>query len=156
MMSETPASAFHPLATGPLAPCNRVIEAAMNEDMSKKGLVSKALARFHERMAKGGAAMPMVAYCATSRDGRTLVDQVMLDSDSVADFRALTDGVARSNRITDGVEVSRILERAGAYGGAVERPERRVDHRDVRFVLSQGSRGAGRGPQPDQSGSLNR
>lgn len=94
-MSGASGEAFRPLTIGPLRLRNRFIKAATNEGMAKKGLVSKGLALFHERTAEGGAAMSTVAYCATSRDGRTFVDQVTLDRDSVADFRALTDGVHR-------------------------------------------------------------
>ena len=94
-MSEASGEAFRPLNIGPLRLRNRFIKAATNEGMAKKGLVSKGLALFHERVAAGGAAMSTVAYCATSRDGRTFVDQVTLDRDSLTDFRALTDGVHR-------------------------------------------------------------
>lgn len=126
----------------------------MNEDMAKKVVVSKGLAGFYKRMAKDNAAISMVAYCATIGDVRTVVDHVMLDPDSAADFRALTDGVARQSDHR-WVEVSRILER-GRIWQSVEGPEDRIDHGDVRFVLSQESWAAGRGLQPDQSGSLNR
>lgn len=85
--------AFAPLTIGPLTLKNRFIKAATNEGMAKGGIVSKGLAQFHARMAQGGAALSTVAYCATSRDGRTFVDQAVLDADSVGDFRALTDGV---------------------------------------------------------------
>ena len=74
---------------------NRFIKAATNEGMAKRGLVSKGLARFHERIAQGGAALSTVAYCATSADGRTFVDQAVLEDDSIHDFRALTDAVHR-------------------------------------------------------------
>lgn len=85
--------AYQPLQLGPLALRNRFIKAATNEGMAKGGLVSKGLARFHERMAEGGAALSTVAYCATSKDGRTFVDQATLDDESVPDFRGLTDAV---------------------------------------------------------------
>lgn len=87
------ANAFTPLAIGPLTLRNRFIKAATNEGMAKRGIVSKGLARFHEQVAEGGAALSTVAYCATSHDGRTFVDQAVLDNDSIADFRALTDAV---------------------------------------------------------------
>ncbi|MEZ5710284.1 MAG: NADH:flavin oxidoreductase [Blastomonas sp.] len=89
------AKAFTPLTIGPLTLRNRFIKAATNEGMAKGGVVSKGLARFHEKMAEGGAALSTVAYCATSKDGRTFVDQAVFDQDSVADFRALTDAVHR-------------------------------------------------------------
>lgn len=80
---------------GPLTMRNRFIKAATNEGMAKGGVVSKGLARFHEKVAEGGAALSTVAYCATSKDGRTFVDQATLDDDSIVDFRALTDAVHR-------------------------------------------------------------
>ena len=88
-------SAFDPIAIGPITLRNRFIKAATNEGMAKGGVVTKGLARFHERMAQGGVAMSVVAYCATSLDGRTFVDQATLNRDSVPDFRALTDNVHR-------------------------------------------------------------
>lgn len=85
--------AFEPITIGPLKLRNRFIKAATNEGMAKRGVVTKGLAHFHERIAAGGAAMSTVAYCATSRDGRTFTDQAVLDAQSLEDFRALTDGV---------------------------------------------------------------
>jgi len=86
-------TAFTPLQIGPLTLRNRFIKAATNEGMAKGGVVTKGLAHFHERIAEGGAAMSTVAYCATSDDGRTFVDQAVLNPESAADFKALTDGV---------------------------------------------------------------
>lgn len=85
--------AFSPQTVGPLALRNRFVKAATNEGMAKRGIVTKGLAKFHADVAAGGAALTTVAYCATSKDGRTFVDQVTLDDDSIADLRALTDGV---------------------------------------------------------------
>lgn len=89
-MAQSP---FDPVKIGPLGLRNRFIKAATNEGKAKGGIVSKGLAQFHESMAAGGAALSTVAYCATSRDGRTFIDQAVLDDASRADFRALTDGV---------------------------------------------------------------
>lgn len=94
MESQIP-SPFSEMKVGPLKLRNRFIKAATNEGMAKGGIVSKGLARFHERVAEGGAAMTTVAYCATSKDGRTFVDQAVLDDESMSDFRALTDSVHR-------------------------------------------------------------
>lgn len=91
-MSKT-APAFKPLKVGPLKLRNRFIKVATNEGMCKGGVISKGLVKFHENMAKGGAALTTVAYCATSRDGRTFVDQARLGDDTVADFRILTEAV---------------------------------------------------------------
>jgi 2,4-dienoyl-CoA reductase-like NADH-dependent reductase (Old Yellow Enzyme family) len=91
-VSDNP-SAFSPLTVGPLTLRNRFIKAATNEGMAKGGIVSKGLAKFHENISAGGAALSTVAYCATSPDARTFVDQAILDDDSVPDFRELTEGV---------------------------------------------------------------
>jgi 2,4-dienoyl-CoA reductase-like NADH-dependent reductase (Old Yellow Enzyme family) len=86
-------SMFAPVKIGPLTLRNRFIKSATNEGKAKGGIVSKGLAQFHERVAEGGSALSTVAYCATSPDARTFVDQAILDDDSLADFRVLTDGV---------------------------------------------------------------
>jgi 2,4-dienoyl-CoA reductase-like NADH-dependent reductase (Old Yellow Enzyme family) len=88
-------SPFSPLKLGPLTLRNRFIKSATNEGMAKGGIASAGLARWHERMAEGGIALNTVAYCAVSPDGRTFVDQVMLDEATVPDLRALTDAVHR-------------------------------------------------------------
>ena len=95
MPDRAAASAFTPLTVGPIRLRNRFIKAATNEGMAKGGLVTKGLAKFHENVAAGGAALTTVAYCATSRDGRTFVDQATLDAETIFDFTALTDGVHR-------------------------------------------------------------
>ncbi|MEM9705762.1 MAG: NADH:flavin oxidoreductase [Pseudomonadota bacterium] len=86
-------NAFTPIKIGPLTLRNRFVKSATNEGMAKGGIVSRGLARFHERMAEGGVALSTVAYCSTSKDGRTFVDQVTMDDESLPDFRVLTDGV---------------------------------------------------------------
>ncbi len=93
MHSKIAPSPFSPVTIGPLTLRNRFIKSATNEGMAKRGIVSKGLATFHENVAAGGAALSTVAYCATSPDGRTFVDQAILDDDSRPDFRALTDAV---------------------------------------------------------------
>lgn len=92
-MRQSGTIAFTPLQVGPLTLRNRFIKAATNEGMCKGGVISKGLAKFHERIAEGGAALTTVAYCATSPDGRTFVDQAVLKPETVKDFRVLTDGV---------------------------------------------------------------
>jgi 2,4-dienoyl-CoA reductase-like NADH-dependent reductase (Old Yellow Enzyme family) len=103
-------SAFTPLTLGPLTLRNRFIKAATNEGMCKGGVISKGLAQFHETIAKGGAAMTTVAYCATSKDGQTFVDQAHLSQDTVADFKALTDGVHKH-----GAAAQAQITHAGAF-----------------------------------------
>jgi 2,4-dienoyl-CoA reductase-like NADH-dependent reductase (Old Yellow Enzyme family) len=108
--ASAPPSPFSPVAIGPLTLRNRFIKSATNEGMAKGGVVTKGLARFHERMAEGGAALTTVAYCSTSRDGRTFVDQVTLDDASIPDLRALTDGVHKH-----GAAASAQITHAGCF-----------------------------------------
>lgn len=109
MQSTTP-SPFSPVNIGPLTLRNRFIKSATNEGMAKNAIVSKGLALFHERMAAGGAALSTVAYCATSPDGRTFIDQAVLDDASLRDFRALTDGVHKH-----GAAASAQITHAGSF-----------------------------------------
>lgn len=103
-----PTSPFSPFTFGPLTIKNRFIKTATNEGMARNGGVpSKMLARFHERIAAGGIGMTTVAYCAVSTDGKTFIDQVELNQESVPHLRALTDavhkhGAAASAQITHG------------------------------------------------------
>lgn len=85
--------AFTPVKIGPIELRNRLIKAATNEGMAKKGIVTKGLANWHAQISEGGVGMSTVAYCATSDDGKTFVDQACLNEASMDDFRALTDGV---------------------------------------------------------------
>lgn len=109
-MSTSQSNAFTPLTIGPLKLRNRFIKAATNEGMCKNGVISKGLAKFHEDIAEGGAAMTTVAYCATSKDGQTFIDQAHLSPDTVADFKALTDGVHKH-----GAAAQAQLTHAGAF-----------------------------------------
>ena len=104
------AKAFTPLTIGPLKLRNRFIKAATNEGMCKNGIISKGLAQFHERVAEGGAAMTTVAYCATSKDGQTFVDQAHLSPEAVKDFKALTDSVHKH-----GAAAQAQITHAGAF-----------------------------------------
>jgi len=109
-MSKSASKAFSPITIGPLTLRNRFIKAATNEGMCKGGVISKGLAKFHERIAQGGAAMSTVAYCATSKDGQTFVDQAHLSSETVADFKVLTDGVHKH-----GAAAQAQITHAGAF-----------------------------------------
>ncbi|MEM9013792.1 MAG: NADH:flavin oxidoreductase, partial [Pseudomonadota bacterium] len=109
-MNKETGRLFSPIKIGPLRLKNRIIKPATNEGMAKGGLVSKGLARFHERIAAGGASLSTVAYCAIDRDGRTFVDQVTMDNGSLRDFRILTDGVHKN-----GAAASAQLTHAGSF-----------------------------------------
>lgn len=102
--------AFTPLKIGPITLRNRFIKAATNEGMCKSGIISKGLATFHEAMAEGGAAMTTVAYCATSKDGQTFVDQAHLGPETIKDFKALTERVHKH-----GAAAQAQITHAGAF-----------------------------------------
>lgn len=90
-----PTSPFEPLRIGPLTLRNRFIKSATNEGMARGGVPSQALVQHHRSMAAGGVGMTTVAYCAISADGRTFVDQVQLQPQTLPHLRALTDAVHR-------------------------------------------------------------
>ncbi|OBH73233.1 NADH:flavin oxidoreductase [Mycobacterium intracellulare] len=85
--------AFSPLRLGPLSLKNRFIKAATFEGVMPRGTVSDALIDFHTEVARGGAAMTTVAYCAISPGGRVHRDTVVLDRDRVPQLRRLTEAV---------------------------------------------------------------
>lgn len=92
-MTEPNPKLFSSFKLGPIALRNRLIKAATNEGMAKGGIISRGLSKFHADIAAGGIGMTTVAYCATSKEGMTFVDQACLNEDSIADFKVLTDGV---------------------------------------------------------------
>ncbi len=96
MKNTAAASPFSPVTIGPLTLKNRFIKAATNEGMSAGGVPSKQLALLHGNLAGGGVALTTVAYCAVSRDGRTLPNQLILEPASLPHFKALTDAVHAS------------------------------------------------------------
>lgn len=85
--------AFTPARLGPLTLKNRFIKAATFEGVMPRGQVSDALVDFHTEVARGGAAMTTVAYCAVSPGGRVHRDTVVLDGDRARQFRRLTSAV---------------------------------------------------------------
>ncbi len=93
--SDSAPSPFRAMRIGPMTLRNRFIKSATNEGMAKGGVPSKMLAKWHEAFARGGIGMTTVAYCAVSPDGRTFVDQVSMNQQSLPDLRALTEAVHR-------------------------------------------------------------
>lgn len=85
--------AFLPARLGPLTLKNRFVKAATFEGVMPRGQVSEALVEFHEAVARGGAAMTTVAYCAVSPGGRVHRDTVVLDADRAAQLRKVTSAV---------------------------------------------------------------
>ncbi|MBX3314678.1 MAG: NADH:flavin oxidoreductase [Actinobacteria bacterium] len=86
-------SPFEPGRLGPLRLRNRIIKAATFEGVMRRGAVSDELIDFHVRVARGGAALTTVAYCAISKGGRVSPDTMVLRDELVPDLRRLTDGV---------------------------------------------------------------
>ena len=85
--------AFTSARLGPLTLKNRFIKAATFEGVMPRGQVSDALVDFHAEVARGGAAMTTVAYCAVSPGGRVHRDTLVLDADRARALRKLTDAV---------------------------------------------------------------
>lgn len=108
--NSQPSSAFAPLTIGPLTLRNRFIKSATNEGASRGGIPTKQMVRLHESIAQGGIGMTTLAYCAVSNDGRTLPDQIVLDSHSQPHLRALTDAVHRH-----GAAVSAQITHGGCF-----------------------------------------
>jgi 2,4-dienoyl-CoA reductase-like NADH-dependent reductase (Old Yellow Enzyme family) len=84
---------FAPASLGPLRLRNRIVKAATFEGVMPRGAVTDDLVAFHRRVARGGAAMTTVAYCAVSPGGRVHRDTLVMRDDIVADLRRLTDAV---------------------------------------------------------------
>lgn len=78
---------------GPLTLKNRFIKAATFEGRMPRGEVTDDLIEFHTEVARGGAAMTTVAYCAISAGGRVHRDTMVLDRRGAQALRRLTDAV---------------------------------------------------------------
>lgn len=92
--TATPASAiWEPARLGPLTLRNRIIKAATFEGVMPRGRVTDELIDFHAEVARGGAAMTTVAYCAVSPGGRVNNHALVLDTNTGRDLRRLTDTV---------------------------------------------------------------
>jgi len=86
-------SPFEPAQLGPLSLRNRIIKAATFEGVMPGGTVSDELIDFHRRVARGGAAMTTVAYCAISPGGRVNRNTLVMSDDILVDLRRLTEAV---------------------------------------------------------------
>lgn len=85
--------AFTPTTLGPLTLKNRFVKAATFEGVMPRGQVSDALVDFHTEVARGGAAMTTVAYCAISPGGRVHRDTIVLDRERTLQLQRLTAAV---------------------------------------------------------------
>ncbi|WP_237571075.1 NADH:flavin oxidoreductase [Mycolicibacterium lacusdiani] len=91
--AHTASAAFTPTTLGPLTLKNRFIKAATFEGRMPRGEVTDDLVDFHLEVARGGAAMTTVAYCAVSPGGRVHRDTMVLDRRRAGDLQRLTDAV---------------------------------------------------------------
>src|SRR4051794_20098850 len=78
---------------GSLSLRNRIVKAATFEGASPKGAVTDRLVAFHTAVARGGAGLTTVAYCAVAPEGRVQRHCLVLDADTARDLRRLTDAV---------------------------------------------------------------
>ena len=86
-------AAFTPGRIGTLRLRNRVLKPATFEGMSPDGCPSDALVEHHRQVARGGAAMTVVAYCSVSPEGRTYGHQLCMREEILPGLRRLTDAV---------------------------------------------------------------
>lgn len=84
---------FGTAVLGPLQLRNRIVKAATFEGRTPKGQITDDLVAFHAEVARGGAALTTVAYCAVSPGGRVHRHCAVLDEDAIVPFRRLTDAV---------------------------------------------------------------
>jgi len=90
----TPAAPiWDPAPLGPLTLRNRIIKAATFEGVMPHGRVTDELIDFHAEVARGGAAMTTLAYCAVSPGGRVHRHSLVLDEPTGRDLRRLTEAV---------------------------------------------------------------
>ena len=87
------ARAYTPLQVGPVTLPNRFIKAGANENMSLRGMPTRAMLKHHESMAAGGVGMTTMAYLSVNKVGRTLPDQIWLHDGVLDELRAVTDAV---------------------------------------------------------------
>jgi len=100
--------AFEPAQLGPLTLRNRVIKAATFEGVMPRGAVTDELIEFHTTVARGGAALSTVAYCAVSMGGRVSSDTMVMTESLIGDLQRLTSAVH-----AEGALVSAQLGHAG-------------------------------------------
>ncbi|MGV9746120.1 NADH:flavin oxidoreductase [Rhodococcus zopfii] len=92
-MSPSRPAVFEPARLGPLTLRNRIIKAATFEGVMPHGAITDELVEFHAEVARGGTALTTVAYCSVSPAGRVHRDTLVLDRESIAGLRRLTDAV---------------------------------------------------------------
>ncbi len=89
------ARVFEPGEIGPLRLRNRILRTGAFEGMTPGGVPSAALVEHHRRMAAGGVALTVVAYCSVARDGLTFGDQMWARPEIVPPLGELAGAVHR-------------------------------------------------------------
>ena len=84
---------FEAAQLGPLRLRNRILKAATFEGVMPRGAVTQELIDFHVAVAKGGAALTTVAYCAVSMDGRVERHSLVFREELIEDLQRLTEAV---------------------------------------------------------------
>ncbi len=84
---------FAPARLGPLQLRNRIIKAATFEGVMPRGAVTPELLAFHTAVARGGAALTTLAYCAVSLGGRVNRNTLVFDDALTPELVRLTDAV---------------------------------------------------------------
>lgn len=110
MLQSDPGSVatFAPARLGPVRLRNRIIKAATFEGVMPRGRVTTELIDFHATVARGGAALTTLAYCAVSMGGRVNRHTLVFDEALVPDLVRLTDAVH-----AEGAAISAQLGHAG-------------------------------------------
>jgi 2,4-dienoyl-CoA reductase-like NADH-dependent reductase (Old Yellow Enzyme family) len=109
----TAVSPFTPARLGPLTLRNRIVKAATFEGATPRGAVTDRLVDFHVAVARGGAGMTTLAYCAVAPEGRVQRHCLLLDDDTAKALRRLTDAVH-----AEGAAVAAQLGHAGLVADA--------------------------------------
>jgi len=109
-------SPFEPAALGPVTLRNRVIKAATFEGVMPRGAVTDELIDFHAAVARGGAALTTLAYCAVSKGGRVNHNTLVFRDELIGDLLRLTEAVH-----AEGAAVSAQLGHAGLVSSAASK-----------------------------------
>jgi 2,4-dienoyl-CoA reductase-like NADH-dependent reductase (Old Yellow Enzyme family) len=104
---------FAPAKLGPIELRNRIIKSATFEGVTAQHVVSDRLIDFHLRVARGGAGMTTVAYCAVSADGCGTPNEIVLTDAVTPGLRKLADAVH-----AEGAALSVQIGHAGAVAAS--------------------------------------
>ncbi len=108
-----PPSPFEPATLGPLRLRNRIIKAATFEGVMPRGAVTDQLIDYHLAVARGGAGLTTLAYCAVSKGGRVNPNTLVFRDELIGDLTRLTGAVH-----AEGAAISAQLGHAGLVGSA--------------------------------------